>query len=266
MTLVITRDKINKRLKKKVKERIKYGLSIFKDGRKYEKIFLTLTFKNNEQYLEFKEIYKGFINNIVKNYGVEFVFRAEELQERGVMHIHLFVIKKKGYRIGFIDKEGKYKDKVGMTNIKVIRDRDIDNVANYMLKYLMKSLNINVNDKIKNKVKKRIRRYSIWIPKKYKDINYKLIMANNKIEKLCILKGIKIKREGGYRVIINNNKTIKYKFIVSKNNNDNFELYIEGINFIFFIENDILYEKYEIENEQDLKEIYELIINLMDLN
>jgi hypothetical protein len=203
---------------------------------------------------------------LCKNYGVEFYFRAEELQKRGVMHIHLFLLKKKGFRIGFLDKRI---DKIGLSNIKVIRDKNIDNVTNYMLKYLTKSLKINMIDyKIKNKVKKRIRRYSIWIPKKYRDNKqYKLIMSNNKLEKMCILKDIKIQKEGGYKVIMNNNKILKYKFVINKYvDDDYFELYIDRVNFIFIEKDIILYESYKIENEQDLKEIVELIINLMDLN
>jgi hypothetical protein len=270
MTLVITRDKINKRLKKRIKERIKYILSLMNDRRKYEIILLTLTFRDNEQYKEFKEKYmKGFLNNLCRNYGVEFYFRAEELQQRGVMHIHLFLIKKRGFRIGFIDKEKKYKEVMGLTNIKIIRDRDINNVTNYMLKYLTKSLKIDIREyKRVTRIGKRIRRYSLWIPKRYRDNKkYRLIMCNSRIERLCLQKDIRIKKEEGYKVIMNEGKILKYRFEVEKYIEDNnFELYIDRIEFILKENDIVLHEEYEIENEQDLKEIYNLIINLMDLN
>jgi hypothetical protein len=266
MSIVIDKVKINKKVKRIMKERVRY-ISEKLNGKEYEILFLTITFSDNKQYMEYKEKYHNMIvSNWVKNYGVVAYVRSDEIQKRGVGHVHFLIYKKKGKRIGFLDE--KYKGVVGITNIKRIDNKNVDGVVGYIMKYLTKSIENNWSEfKRKNGIRKKIRRYSIYY-KGRKEKEYKKI-GKNRIIKSCIEKGIDYKKENGYWIIEKENKRIEYRWIVDKYSekyNDVFEIWIEKFWFRFYYDNQVIYNEIEIENENDLKEVVELVLNLMDLN
>ncbi|MGC8881175.1 MAG: rolling circle replication-associated protein, partial [Minisyncoccia bacterium] len=101
--MIITLEEIRERQLRNIKKRIKLLEKEVKT-KKYFVDFLTITFKDIQQFLLFKERkFKTFFRNLRKNYFVEHYFWVIEFQKRGVPHYHILVLKEYDKKIGFVD-------------------------------------------------------------------------------------------------------------------------------------------------------------------
>lgn len=212
MSIVIDKDKIEKKQKDKLYKRLKLLDKIKEEN--YFVDFLTITFKDNVQYYEAQKdkTLTKIIKNLKKNYGVEAYFWVLEFQKRGVVHYHMLLIRNDNKKIGFLDKKKKYKHKIGFTNIKSVRGK----IYGYMLKYInkemkeeRKTLYIEVPHRIlKRNVRKKVRYRQYGFGGKIKELNeYKEIMKNY-FSKQLERYGVKIKN----KKIEYNNVRIEYKY------------------------------------------------------
>ncbi|MGB9638712.1 MAG: rolling circle replication-associated protein [bacterium] len=231
-----------------------------------KKEFLTITFRNNEQYLIFRDRkLDNMLRNFKKNYGLDSYFWVVEFQKRGVIHYHFLLLLKEDRKIGFVDKKEAYKEYVGYTNIRSV----YTSITKYLTKYITKSIKerkpLVIRDKVlKNYRKVRYRQYSIGGKirkvKEYKEICKRYI--DKKIDKL----GLKRQRKDGLNEIEYMNKKIRYRY------NVNFS--IEGLNiynckievYKKYYKNLYEYEyKYEyvydieIETKEQIKMVYKII-------
>lgn len=272
--MIIEKEKIEKKQRKRLFKR----LEIFENSinENEEVVFLTITFEDNFQFFEFKEnkVLSNILKNLKKNYGVKSYFWVVEFQRRGVIHYHIMVVKEKGKKIGFLDRRKKYKGKIGMTNIKEVKDK---RVLRYMLKYLKKEterkkLIIKQKHKIlRNKYVKREIRYrrfgfggSIKKMEEYKEIMESYLLK--KIKK----KNIKYDKKN--RELIGENKKVVYRFSVEWDNELGLEIkeasfevyrkkYYDVLTYDWVLEfGGGIY----IENENDIKDFYDLVIMILE--
>jgi hypothetical protein len=172
---------------------------------KYEKkYFLTITFKDFEQYIKF-DIYdrKKLFDNLSKNYGMKAGFLVVEPQKRGVPHIHVIVWMPK--RI-FLDKKFSGLYNIGMTNIVKIRNKQI---IYYLLKYCLKE---QERDIIKYKRKQR---YVTFYYKGKRKNKQWILLSLTGVNKILREYEIKKSRIAGYTYVNINGSVIKYKIYTS---------------------------------------------------
>ncbi len=223
MSLIIDKRRIEKKQEIRLKKRLK-----LMDKIKSKTIdFLTITFKNNLEYVIFRcKKFHSLLTNLKKNYGVENYFWVLEFQKRGVVHYHLLLIRNNDKRIGFIDKKKKYKFYVGFTNIKKV----YSSVYGYLIKYMKKEKDrkeIIIEEKSKIpflKVRKKIRYRRFGFGGKIRKMQeYKEIMENyiDKIIKKYEIEKIK------NRELEKNNRKVKYKFEVEYDREEG--LIIKGV-------------------------------------
>ncbi len=197
----ITLEQLKEKQRKVIIKKVIYLNKKFKRIRKY---FLTITFKNFEQYIKF-DLYdrKKLFDNLSKNYGMKAGFLVVEPQKRGVPHIHMIIFMPN--RI-FLDKKFSHLYDIGMTNIKKIKNKQ---VIYYLLKYCLKEQERDII-----KYKKRQRYITFYYKNKRKDKQWILLSLTgiNKILREFELKKNKI---NGYTYINVNGSVIKYKVFTS---------------------------------------------------
>jgi hypothetical protein len=276
--MIITLEQIRERQLKSIRKRIKLLEKDVKNkNKKYYIDFITVTFKDVEQYLNFKEKkFRSLLKNLLKNYFVESYFWCLEFQKRGVPHYHLLVLKTTNKKIGFIDLKKKYKQYVGFTNIKQVYTK---NILAYLTKYLLKSF--DKRKKIYKKVKDVDNKHV------YKKIRYKqygfggLIVKKQEYKKIMKKyikqkfeeKGIEIKKEYGWSYIERSGKKIMWRFL----SNFTFEgleikqcvinVYEKKYKELFYLEYEFSH-KYDIDIESidDIIFVYRIIVMELDLD
>jgi hypothetical protein len=193
----ITLEQLKQKQRKTIIRKVIYLNKKFKKIRKY---FLTITFKDFEQYIKF-DLYdrKKLFDNLSKNYGMKAGFLVVEPQKRGVPHIHMIIFMPN--RI-FLDKQFSGLYNIGMTNIVKIRNKQ---VIYYLLKYCLKE---QERDIIKYKYKQRF--YSFYYKNKRKDKEWVLLGLSgiNKIIRKYELKIYKIKE---HKYLFLKNGIVKYR-------------------------------------------------------
>jgi hypothetical protein len=199
--MLISIEELKEKQRKKIIRKVLYLKKKFKNVKKY---FLTITFRNFEDYIKFdKEERKRLMDNLKKNYGLVAGFSVVEPQRRGVPHVHMLVWMPKKI---FIDNtfSSLYKS-LGMTNIVRVKNRYI---IYYLLKYMLKDEEKEV---IKYKYKQRF--YSFYYKNKRKDKEWVLLSLSGvkKIIRKYELKVYKIKDK---KYLFLPNTIISYKIDV----------------------------------------------------
>lgn len=217
--MLIEFDQVKEKQYIKLQKRLKILDDIYFDNKNFVIEFLTITYKDNNEFEIFrKNKLHSFLMNLKKNYGLESYFWVVEPQKRGVLHYHFLLIRdKKSKKIGFIDKHRIYKKYVGYTNIKTVKTRIYYYLLKYLQKDLIKSSNSNIYKEVKKgpirkQVKIRYRRYGfggkIKKNKKYKEIMLKYIEKE--------LKKYEIEIDRKNKEIIYNNVKIRYGFVIER--------------------------------------------------
>jgi hypothetical protein len=245
----ISIDQLRESQKKKIIKKVIYLKKRFKHEKKY---FLTITFKDFEQYIRFdREDRKKLFDNLVKNYGMKAGFLVVEPQRRGVPHIHMIIWMPK--RI-FLDKKFSNKYNIGMTNIKKIKNKQ---VVYYLLKYCLKE---NERDIIKYKYKQRF--FTFYYKNKRKDKEW-VLMSLTGINKILRKYEIRKDKIEGYNYVNVNGNVIKYKIYTSFQEDG---LHIKDVNLVDIKEN----KEYWFLDFRDYKEFLEwfecLILVKLNLN
>jgi hypothetical protein len=197
----ITLEQLKEKQRKVIIKKVIYLNKKFKKIRKY---FLTITFKDFEQFIKF-DLYdrKKMFDNLVKRYGMKAGFLVVEAQRRGVPHIHMIVWMPK--RI-FLDKQFSGLYNIGMTNIKKIRNKQ---VIYYLLKYCLKE---QERDIIKYRRKQRF--ITFYYKGKRKDKQW-ILLSLTGVNKILREYEIKKNRIAGYTYVNINGSVIKYKIYTS---------------------------------------------------
>jgi hypothetical protein len=197
----ITLEQLKQKQRKTIIKKVMYLKKKFKYEKKY---FLTITFKDFEQYIKF-DIYdrKKLFDNLSKNYGMKAGFLVVEPQKRGVPHIHVIVWMPK--RI-FLDKKFSGLYNIGMTNIVKIRNKQI---IYYLLKYCLKE---QERDIIKYKRKQR---YVTFYYKGKRKNKQWILLSLTGVNKILREYEIKKSRIAGYTYVNINGSVIKYKIYTS---------------------------------------------------
>jgi hypothetical protein len=199
----ISIEDIKKNQRKKIISKIYY---LRKKFRKVKCFFVTITFRNFEDYIEFDRVErKRLMENLKFNYGLRASFSVVEPQKRGVPHVHMLVWMPKRL---FLDNKFKHLYKsLGMTNIIRVKNKYI---VYYLLKYMLKDEEKNI---IKYKYKQRF--YSFYYKNKRKDKVW-ILKGLTGINK--ILRKFEIKKHRiDYNYININGSIIKYKIFTSFN-------------------------------------------------
>ncbi len=248
MKMKISIEQLRESQKRRIIKKVIYLKKRFKYEKKY---FLTITFKDFEQYIRFdKEDRKKLFDNLVKNYGMKAGFLVVEPQKRGVPHIHMIIWMPKRL---FLDKKFSHLYNIGMTNIVKIKNKQ---VIYYLLKYCLKD---NEREKIKYKYKQRF--YTFYYKNKRKDKEWILkgLTGINKILRKYEIKKHRI----GYNYINVNGHVIKYKIYTSFHEDG---LHIKDIYIYDFKEN----KEYWLLDFRDYMEFLEwfecLILVKMNMN
>ncbi len=197
----VTLEQLKEKQRKTIIKKVMYLKRKFKYEKKY---FLTITFKDFEQYIKFDmKDRKKMFDNLVKSYGMKAGFLVVEPQRRGVPHIHMIIFMPK--RI-FLDKKFSGLYNIGMTNIVKIKNKQ---VIYYLLKYCLKD-----NEREIIKYKRKQRYITFYYKGKRKDKQWILLSLTgvNKILREFELKKNKI---NGYTYINVNGSVIKYKVFTS---------------------------------------------------
>lgn len=215
--MIITIGELQEKQINSLKKRLRL-IDKYAKEHKLFKDFLSITFRNNEQYLKFRQKkFSSLLNNLKKNYSVDTFFWVVEFQKRGVIHFHILLLKKTDKKIGFIDKKRAYRDLVGHTTIKSV----YTSILSYLTKYLQKDAiknrkNLYIytqhpilkNEKVKKKI--RYRQYSIGgnirKMKEYKELMKKEFQK--RIEKL----GLEMKKEYGWNFIEHKDTKVFWRF------------------------------------------------------
>jgi hypothetical protein len=181
--MLISIEELKEKQRKRIIRKVIYLKKKFKHVKKY---FITITFRNFEDYIKFdREDRKKLMNNLIKNYGLVAGFSVVEAQKRGVPHVHMLVWMPKKI---FIDSNFSqiYKT-LGMTNIIKVKNRY---VIYYLIKYMLKE---EEREKIQYKHKQRF--YSFYVKGKRKNKEWVLLGLSgiNKILRKYELKTYKIK-------------------------------------------------------------------------
>jgi hypothetical protein len=197
----ITLEQLKQRQRKTIIKKVIYLNKKFKRIKKY---FLTITFKDFEQYIRF-DLYdrKKLFDNLSKNYGMKAGFLVVEPQKRGVPHIHMIIFMPN--RI-FLDKQFSWLYNIGMTNIKKIKNKQ---VVYYLLKYCLKD---NERDIIKYRKKQRF--ITFYYKGKKKDKEW-ILLSLSGVNKILREYEIRKNKIGEYTYINVNGKVIKYKINTS---------------------------------------------------
>jgi hypothetical protein len=197
----ITLEQLKEKQRKTIIKKVMYLKKKFKYEKKY---FLTITFKDFEQYIKF-DLYdrKKLFDNLVKNYGMKAGFLVVEPQKRGVPHIHMIIWMPN--RI-FLDKKFSCLYDIGMTNIKKIKNKQ---VVYYLLKYCLKDTE---RDIIKYKRKQRF--ITFYYKGKRKDKQW-ILLSLTGVNKILREYEIKKNRIAGYTYVNINGSVIKYKIYTS---------------------------------------------------
>jgi hypothetical protein len=195
--MLISIEELKEKQRKRIIRKVLYLKRKFKHVKKY---FITITFRNFEDYIKFdREDRKKLMNNLIKNYGLVAGFSVVEPQKRGVPHVHMLVWMPKKL---FLDKKFGGLYNIGMTNIKKIRNKQ---VIYYLLKYCLKE---QEREAIKYKDKQRF--YSFYYKNKRKNKEWVLLGLSgiNKILRKYELKAYKVKDK---KYIFLPNTIISYK-------------------------------------------------------
>jgi hypothetical protein len=197
----ITLEQLKEKQKKIIVKKVMYLKKKFRYEKKY---FLTITFKDFEQYIKFdREDRKKLFDNLVKSYGMKAGFLVVEPQKRGVPHIHMIIWMPK--RI-FLDKKFSHLYNIGMTNIVKIKNKQ---VVYYLLKYCLKD---NERDIIKYKRKQRY--ITFYYKGKRKDKQW-ILLSLTGINKILREYEVKKNKINGYTYININGSILKYKVFTS---------------------------------------------------
>jgi hypothetical protein len=196
--MLVSIEDIRKSQRKRVIKKVYYLKRKF---RKVKCYFVTLTFKDFEDYIHFDKVErKKLMENLKLNYNVYAGFSVVEAQKRGVPHVHMLVwMPKKIY----IDNQfGKRYKSLGMTNIVRVKNRYI---IYYLLKYMLKE---EEREKMQYKHKQRL--YNFYYKNKRKDKEWVLLGLSgvNKIIRKYELKAYKIKE---YKYLFLKNTIIRYR-------------------------------------------------------
>ncbi len=181
--MLVSIEDIRKSQRKRIIKKVYYLKRKFRNVKCF---FITLTFKDFEDYIQFDKVErKKLMENLKLNYGVYAAFSVVEAQKRGVPHVHMLVwMPKKIY----IDNQFRKRYKsLGMTNIIRVKNRYI---IYYLLKYMLKE---NERESIKYKYKQRF--YSFYYKQKRKDKEWVLLGLSgvNKILRKYDIKVYKIR-------------------------------------------------------------------------
>jgi hypothetical protein len=199
--MLVSVEDIRKSQRKKIIKKIYYLKKKFRSSKCF---FITITFKNFEDYILYdKQERKRLLENLKKNYGLKGAFSVVEPQKRGVPHVHLLVWMPK--RI-FIDNTfSRLYKSLGMTNIIKVRNKYI---IYYLLKYMLKD---NERDIIKYKYKQRF--YSFYYKNKRKSKEWVLmgLTGINRILRKYEIKKYKVKE---YKYLFLKNTIVKYRIDV----------------------------------------------------
>jgi hypothetical protein len=197
-------EEIKKSQRKKIISKIYY---LRKKFRKVKCFFITITFRDFEDYIEFDRVErKRLMENLKFNYGLKASFSVVEPQKRGVPHVHMLAWMPK--RI-FIDNKFKHLYKsLGMTNIIRVRNKYI---VYYLLKYMLKD---EEKDLIRYKYKQRF--MSFYYKNKRKDKEW-ILKGLTGINKILRKFEIKKHRIGEYIYINVAGNIVKYKVFTSFN-------------------------------------------------
>jgi hypothetical protein len=197
----ITLEQLKEKQRKTIIKKVMYLKKKFKYERKY---FLTITFKDFEQFIKFDiEDRKKMFDNLVKSYGMKAGFLVVEPQKRGVPHIHMIIWMPK--RI-FLDKKFSGLYDIGMTNIVKIRNKQ---VINYLLKYCLKD-----NEREIIKYKRKQRYITFYYKGKRKDKQW-ILLSLTGINKILREYEVKKNKINGYTYININGSVLKYKVFTS---------------------------------------------------
>ncbi len=181
--MLIRIEELKEKQRKRIIRKVLYLKKKFKHVNKY---FITITFRNFEDYIKFdKEERKRLMDNLKKNYGMVAGFSVVEPQKRGVPHVHMLVwMPKKIYLDNTFSS--LYKS-LGMTHIVRVKNRYI---VYYLLKYMLKE---EERESIKYKYKQRF--YSFYYKNKRKNKEWVLLGLSgiNKILRKYELKTYKIR-------------------------------------------------------------------------
>jgi hypothetical protein len=196
--MLVSIEDIRKSQRKRIIKKVYYLKRKF---RKVKCYFVTLTFKDFEDYIHFDKVErKKLMENLKLNYNVYAGFSVVEAQKRGVPHVHMLVwMPKKIY----IDNQfGKRYKSLGMTNIVRVKNRYI---IYYLLKYMLKE---EEREKMQYKHKQRL--YNFYYKNKRKDKEWVLLGLSgvNKIIRKYELKAYKIKE---YKYLFLKNTIIRYR-------------------------------------------------------
>jgi hypothetical protein len=199
--MLISIDDIRKKQRKTIIKKVMYLKKKFKYEKKY---FLTITFKDFEQYIKFDlQDKKKMFDNLVKSYGMKAGFLVVEPQKRGVPHIHMIIWMPKRL---FLDKQFSGLYNIGMTNIVKIRNKQ---VVYYLLKYCLKE---QERDIIKYRRKQRF--ITFYYKGKRKDKRW-ILLSLTGVNKILREYEIKKNRIAGYTYVNINGSVIKYKIYTS---------------------------------------------------
>jgi hypothetical protein len=195
--MLISIEELKEKQRKRIIRKVLYLKKKFKNVKKY---FITITFRNFEDYIKFdKQNRKRLMDNLKKNYGLVAAFSVVEPQKRGVPHVHMIVWMPKGIHL---DEKFSHMYSIGMTHIVKIKNK---HVVNYLLKYCLKE---EERDIIKYKYKQRF--YSFYYKNKRKDKEWVLLSLSGikKIIRKYDLKEYKIKDK---KYLILPNTIISYR-------------------------------------------------------
>ena len=197
----ITLEQLKEKQRKMIIKKVMYLKKKFKYEKKF---FLTITFKNFNQYIRFdREDRKKLFDNLVKSYGMKAGFLVVEPQKRGVPHIHMIIWMPKRL---FLDKKFSGLYNIGMTNIVKIRNKQ---VVYYLLKYCLKE---QERDIIKYRRKQRF--ITFYYKGKRKDKQW-ILLSLTGVNKILREYEIKKNRIAGYTYINLNGSVVKYKIYTS---------------------------------------------------
>ena len=191
-------EDIKKSQRKKIIAKIQY---LRKKFRRVKCFFITITFRNFEDYIEFYRVErKRLMENLKFNYGLKASFAVVEPQKRGVPHVHMLCWMPKRL---FLDNKFKHLYKsLGMTNIIRVRNKYI---VYYLLKYMLKD---NERDIIRYKYKQRFMSFYYKNKRKDKEWILKGLTGINKILRKYELKIYKIKE---HKYLFLKNGIVKYR-------------------------------------------------------
>jgi hypothetical protein len=199
--MLISINDIREKQRKTIIKKVMYLKKKFKYEKKY---FLTITFKDFEQYIKFDlQDKKKMFDNLVKSYGMKAGFLVVEPQKRGVPHIHMIIWMPKRL---FLDKQFSGLYNIGMTNIVKIKNKQ---VVYYLLKYCLKE---QERDVIKYRRKQRF--ITFYYRGKRKDKQW-ILLSLTGVNKILREYEIKKNRIAGYTYVNINGSVIKYKIYTS---------------------------------------------------